>query len=118
MSDLQQTIERLNDLHTISISKSESYSEKIVANLELLRTIHNAWPAIAAELARLKAFEHAMHSGQFSIVKLQAELSRLEFEAAVRDAMSTANHDTVRARKVADAIYHLDLSRKRAEQHG
>lgn len=78
--------------------------------------LYNAWPAISAELTRLRAFEHAMHSGETSIVKLQAELATLrEFEAAVREAMTGAKHDYERVSEVSIAID--DIDRKRGENN-
>lgn len=43
---------------------------------------YNSWPTISNELKRLRAFEHAMHSGEKSIVGLQADNDRLRQQVA------------------------------------
>lgn len=141
MSELQQTVERLNELHAKTtqgewgratleydnwgmlrsnsdnmpiadftteakfrpwrdrmsqIEKAwrtpewEQGPPEVVANADFVAAVHNAWPAIAAELTRLR-----------------------EFEAAVREAMDGAKHDYERVGEVSIAIDELD--RKRGE---
>jgi len=60
------------------------------SNAVYIAAIHNAWPAISAELKRLR-----------------------DFEAAVRDAMKILDHPRVKTEEIKKAIVELD--RKRGE---
>lgn len=95
---MNHTIDKLDELHAETTQgKWEcrrfegvalvSHSMTIV-DWQFCCDIHNAWPVISKELKRLRAFEHAMHSGESSIVGLQAEVDRLRNEnKQLRDAM-------------------------------
>lgn len=121
MSNLQQTVERLNELHAMTtpgvwyaspsglrdhfdgvylehkegrliaetyFSDTDGQLEN-ASNTQFIEESHNAWPAIAAELTRLR-----------------------EFEAAVRDAFN-AKYEDRQIGNVEEAID--DLDRKRGE---
>ena len=90
--------------------------------------MHNAWPAISAELKELervrelyvaesaerRKFETALNATEERASELARELTRLrEFEADVREAMAGAKHDYERVGEVSIAID--DLERKRGE---
>lgn len=102
MNDLQQTVERLNELHKqttqgewvhgdgllwlghtsdndfIADFDMQFFAEDVILNnAEFSKEIHNAWPAIAAELTRLREFEAAVRETQrFLVLQALHDLDR------------------------------------------